>query len=111
MPDKFNMQSPPFDRLTEAQQTRLRSSLDVAYYRARDVILSCGQKNPHLHILIKGAVEERSNDQQEVFAHYANDDMFDVRSLLEDKVRHHYIALEDTLSYLMPKEVFLALYN
>lgn len=111
MPDKFNMQSPPFDRLTEAQQTRLRSSLDVAYYRARDVILSCGQKNPHLHILIKGAVEERSQDQQEVFAHYANDDMFDVRSLLEDNVRHQYIALEDTLSYLLPKDVFLALYN
>ncbi|NMS32375.1 cyclic nucleotide-binding protein, partial [Vibrio parahaemolyticus] len=62
-------------------------------------------------MLIKGAVEERSNDQQEVFAHYANDDMFDVRSLLEDKVRHHYIALEDTLSYLLPKEIFLALYN
>lgn len=113
MPDKFNMQSPPFDRLTDAQQTRLRSSLDVAYYRTRDVILSSGQTNPHLHILIKGAVEERSKDQSEVFAHYANDDMFDVRSLFEECVRHQYIALEDTLSYLLPKDVFffLELYN
>jgi CBS domain-containing protein len=111
MPDKFNMQSPPFDRLTEAQQTRLRSSLDVAYYRTRDVILSAGQGNAHLHILIKGAVEERSMDQQEVFAHYANDDMFDVRSLFEESVKHHYVALEDTLSYLLPKQVFLQLYN
>ncbi|MCV5275504.1 cyclic nucleotide-binding domain-containing protein, partial [Escherichia coli] len=90
-----------FDRLTDAQQTRLRSSLDVAYYRTRDVILSSGQTNPHLHILIKGAVEERSKDQSEVFAHYANDDMFDVRSLFEECVRHQYIALEDTLSYLL----------
>ncbi|MGP8309091.1 DUF294 nucleotidyltransferase-like domain-containing protein [Vibrio sp. YIC-376] len=111
MPDKFNMQSPPFDRLTSKQQARLRSSLDVAYYRTRDVILSSGQTNPHLHILIKGAVEERSKDQSEIFAHYANDDMFDVRSLFEDNVRHQYVALEDTLSYLMPKEVFLELYN
>lgn len=111
MPDKFNMQSPPFDRLTDAQQTRLRSSLDVTYYRTRDVILSSGQTNPHLHILIKGAVEERSKDQSEVFAHYANDDMFDVRSLFEECVRHQYIALEDTLSYLLPKDVFLELYN
>ena len=111
MPDKFNMQSPPFDRLTSKQQARLRSSLDVAYYRTRDVILSSGQTNPHLHILIKGAVEERSKDQSEVFAHYANDDMFDVRSLFEDNVRHQYVALEDTLSYLLPKEVFLELYN
>lgn len=111
MPDKFNMQSPPFDRLTSKQQARLRSSLDVAYYRTRDVILSSGQTNPHLHILIKGAVEERSKDQSEVFAHYANDDMFDVRSLFEDNVRHQYVALEDTLSYLLPKDVFLELYN
>ncbi|WP_423839961.1 DUF294 nucleotidyltransferase-like domain-containing protein [Vibrio mytili] len=111
MPDKFNMQSPPFDRLTHQQQTRLRSSLDVAYYRARDVILSSGQTNPHLHILIKGAVEERSKDQTEVFAHYANDDMFDVRSQFEDNVRHQYVALEDTLSYLLPKNVFIELYN
>ncbi|MGR5134306.1 DUF294 nucleotidyltransferase-like domain-containing protein [Vibrio alfacsensis] len=111
MPDKFNIQSPPFDRLTETQQTRLRSSLDVAYYRTRDVILACGQTNNHLHILIKGAVEERSKDQDEVFAHYANDDMFDVRSLFEESVRHQYVALEDTLSYLLPKEVFLELYN
>ncbi len=110
MPDKFNMQSPPFDRLTNKQQAQLRSSLDVAYYRTRDVILSSGQTNPHLHILIKGAVEERSEDQSEVFAHYANDDMFDVRSLFEDKVRHQYVALEDTLSYLLPKETFLELY-
>lgn len=111
MPDKFNMQSPPFDRLTSNQQARLRSSLDVAYYRTRDVILSSGQTNPHLHILIKGAVEERSKDQNEVFAHYANDDMFDVRSLFEESVRHQYVALEDTLSYLLPKETFLELYN
>ncbi|CAE6924099.1 DUF294 nucleotidyltransferase-like domain-containing protein [Vibrio sp. B1FLJ16] len=111
MPDKFNMQSPPFDRLTSQQQARLRSSLDVAYYRTLDVILSSGQTNPHLHILIKGAVEERSKDQNEVFAHYANDDMFDVRSLFEESVRHQYVALEDTLSYLLPKETFLELYN
>jgi len=37
--------------------------------------------------------------------------MFDVRSLLENNVRHHYIALKGTLFYLLPKEVFLALYN
>ncbi len=46
MPDKFNMQSPPFDRLTDAQQNRLRSSLDVAYYRTRDVILALWARQP-----------------------------------------------------------------
>ena len=111
MPDKFNMQSPPFDRLDEAQQQTLRASLDVAYFRGRDTLLRTGTASKHLHILIKGVVEEQSIDGKEIFAHYANDDLFDVRALFEGEVRHNYIALEDTLSYLLPKDVFLSLYE
>ena len=111
MPDKFDMHSPPFDRLDERQQNKLRASLDVAYYRDKEVLLTTNGDSQHLHILIKGAVEERSANGEEVFAHYANDDLFDVRALFEGKVRHHYIALEDTLTYLLPKAVFLELYN
>ncbi len=111
MPDKFNMQSPPFDRLSESQQLTLRSSLDVAYYRERETLLEAGKPCEHLHILIKGAVEERAPKSEEIYAHYANDDIFDVRGQLEDHVKHHYVALEDTLSYLLPKRVFLDLYH
>ncbi|MDC5870075.1 DUF294 nucleotidyltransferase-like domain-containing protein [Vibrio europaeus] len=111
MPDKFNMHSPPFDRLSSQQQNRLRSSLDVAYYRAKETLLQPGAQSQHLHILIKGAVEERSEDDKEIFAHYSNDDLFDVRALFEDTVKHRYIALEDTLCYLLPKSVFIELYN
>ncbi|MEZ9233591.1 DUF294 nucleotidyltransferase-like domain-containing protein [Vibrio amylolyticus] len=111
MPDKFNMQSPPFDRLTPAQQHQLRSSLDVAYYRGKEIVLQANQPCNHLNILIKGAVEEREEDNSEIYAHYANDDMFDVRALFEGTARHQYVALEDTLSYLLPKAVFLELYE
>jgi CBS domain-containing protein len=105
------MQSPPFDRLDEKQQHTLRRSLDVAYFRAKETLLQPDSESQHLHILIKGAVEERSQDGKEIFAHYANDDLFDVRALFEDRTKHHYVALEDTLSYLLPKSVFLELYN
>tara|TARA_Y100001956_G_scaffold47475_1_gene46211 strand:+ start:5765 stop:7591 length:1827 start_codon:yes stop_codon:yes gene_type:complete len=111
MPDKFNMHSAPFNRLDDRQQTTLRASLDVAYFREKEVILATNNDSQHLYILIKGAVEERSEDGQEIFAHYANDDLFDVRALFEGQARHHYIALEDTLVYLLPKTVFLELYN
>jgi CBS domain-containing protein len=111
MPEKFNMHSAPFDRLSSTEQTRLRAALDVAYFRTNDTLLQSGQDSDYLHILIKGVVEERSEDKSEVFAHYGNDDMFDVRSLFDGYVKHHYIALEDTLSYLLPKAVFLDLYQ
>ncbi len=111
MPDKFNMQSPPFDRLTSDQQKQLRASLDVAYFRAGATLLPSGKPSNHLHVLIKGTVEERSATGKEIYAHYANDDMFDVRALFEEQVKHQYIALEDTLSYILPKEIFLTLYN
>ncbi len=111
MPDKFNMQAPPFDRLNHDEQTLLRTSLDVAYYRVHDVILAANKPSQHLHIMIKGAVEERSADGQEVFAHYAHDDLFDARGMLEDTIKHQYVALEDTLSYLLPKAIFLQLYH
>lgn len=108
MPDKFNMQSPPFNRLTVEQQHQLRSALDVAYFRQRDVLIDSKQPTTHLHILIKGTVEERSPDGKEVFAHYANDDLFDVRAMFDEHSKHQYIALEDTLSYLLPKQTFFS---
>ncbi len=111
MPDKFNMQSPPFDRLTASQQQSLRAALDVAYFREREVILHSGQPCTHLHVLIKGTVEERAADGKEIYAHYANDDLFDVRAIFEGSTKHHYVALEDTLSYLLPQSVFMALYH
>lgn len=111
MPDKFNMQSPPFDRLTNEQQRQLKASLDVAYFRANSALLNIGQPVQHLHVLIKGTVEERSQNGKEIYAHYANDDMFDVRAMFEQQTKHQYMALEDTLSYLIPKQLFLELYN
>lgn len=111
MPDKFNMQSPPFDRLTASQQQSLRAALDVAYFREREVILHSGQPCTHLHVLIKGTVEERAADGKEIYAHYANDDLFDVRAIFEGSTKHNYVALEDTLSYLLPQSVFMALYH
>jgi CBS domain-containing protein len=110
MPDKFNMQSPPFDRLSLPEQQLLRASLDVAYFRANDIVQRHDQESDCLQILIKGVVEERSPNG-EIHAHYANEDMFDVRAMFEPTNKHQYVALEDTLSYLLPKKIFLDLYR
>ncbi|SHO58040.1 DUF294 nucleotidyltransferase-like domain-containing protein [Vibrio quintilis] len=111
MSDKFNLQSPPFNRLTPEQQQSLLSSLDIAYYRAGEQVLCNNQSGESLFILMKGVVEERSADGQEIHAHYTNDDIFDVRAILTGVVKHDYTALEDTLTYLLPKSVFLNFYH
>ncbi len=111
MPDKFNMTLAPFDRLSKSEQAQLRASLDVAYYREYDVILKAKQKCQHLHILIKGVVEESNQDDSEIFAHYGMEDLFDVRAQFDGVVKHKYTALEDTLSYLLPTFVFQKLYQ
>lgn len=108
MPEQFNTQHPPFDRLTKSETDKLTSSLDIAYFRAGETLLASGQKSDHLFILIKGSVEEKTGD--EVFAHYGQDDLFDVRSQFDKRVRHQYVALEDVLCYLLPRELFLDLF-
>ncbi|OEF29404.1 DUF294 nucleotidyltransferase-like domain-containing protein [Vibrio rumoiensis] len=111
MPDKFNMTLAPFDRLSEQEQQRLRSSLDVAYFRQSDTILTPGKSADHLFIMIKGIVEETDDQGSEVFAHYSTEDLFDVRSQIDGVIKHRYTALEDTLAYLLPQSIFMALYQ
>lgn len=111
MPDKFDTSVTPFDRLHHAQQKMLKEALDVAYYREGNKIITAGEACNHLFIIIKGGVEETSSDGAETYAHYVTDDMFDVRAQLESKSRHDYIALEDTLCYLLPRDIFIELYR
>ncbi|MEH6531390.1 MAG: DUF294 nucleotidyltransferase-like domain-containing protein [Photobacterium frigidiphilum] len=111
MPDKFDTSVTPFDRLHHAQQKMLKDALDVAYYREGNKIITTGEACNHLFIIIKGGVEETSSNGTETYAHYVTDDMFDVRAQLENKSRHDYIALEDTLCYLLPREIFIELYR
>lgn len=111
MPDKFDTTLAPFNRLSHEQKNQLKASLDVVYFRHNDTILSANSPSEHLLIIIKGGVEETSEERGEIYAHYATDDMFDVRSQFEGTIKHNYYALEDTLCYLLPKEIFLQLYN
>ena len=111
MPAHFNLKLPPFDCLEESQKNTLLSSIDIAYFRHNQHVLKTNQDSQYLHIIIKGIVEERDEDGKEVFAHYTHDDLFDVRALFEQKVRHDYVSLEDTLVYLLPRSVFIDLYD
>ncbi|KDM91965.1 DUF294 nucleotidyltransferase-like domain-containing protein [Photobacterium galatheae] len=111
MPQPFNTSLIPFDRLDVSQQSRLVNALDVAYFRAGEVIIQVGASCQSLYIILKGSVEETSADQQEHYAHYTTDDLFDVRAQLSGHSRHQYRAVEDTLCYLLPQPIFAEFYQ
>lgn len=104
MTDKFDTSLPPFDRLTATEQHTLRSALDVVYFRAGETVITAGDDCHQLYIIIKGNIEEYSvtsnpsatipktadkQQHKETFAHYANDDLFDVSAQLKGRVAIH----------------------
>ncbi|WP_025738544.1 DUF294 nucleotidyltransferase-like domain-containing protein [Salinivibrio socompensis] len=111
MPEPFDTAHPPFDYLTPTQAKQCRQALDVGYFRRGDTLIHAGDTGEQLFIIIKGSVEEVSEDGKEVFSHYTSDDLFDVPALVQGTAKHQYRALEDTLCHLLPAEAFLAIYH
>ncbi|MDD1783829.1 DUF294 nucleotidyltransferase-like domain-containing protein [Enterovibrio sp. ZSDZ35] len=111
MPEPFDLSSPPFDRLSQQQAKLLTSSLDVAYFRRGDAIIEKGETNDALYVVIKGRVQEIQPETKEVQAQYIKDDLFDARALIKGLAHHRYRAVEDTLCYVLPKRVFMTLYQ
>ncbi len=107
MPQAFDAQNPPFDRLTHDQISQLRAALDIGYFRPGDAIIEQGQRSENLHIVIKGSVEER--DGEKIEAVLGPKDTFDSRSLVHGPAGSSFVAADETLCYLVPKAVVLEL--
>ena len=65
MPQAFDAQNPPFDRLTHDQISQIRGALDIGYFRPGEAIIEQGQRSENLHVVIKGSVEERDGEKIE----------------------------------------------
>ncbi|OAN16693.1 cyclic nucleotide-binding protein [Photobacterium jeanii] len=119
MPQQFDTRLPPFDRLSDAEQQRLSQSLDIVYFRAGETVINAGSDCQQLYIIIKGNIEEHSDsnsniphhDEPHTYAHYANDDLFDVSAQLKGISEHSFTAREDTLCYSLPRQWFVDSYQ
>ncbi|MCL6270628.1 DUF294 nucleotidyltransferase-like domain-containing protein [Sansalvadorimonas sp. 2012CJ34-2] len=101
-------QQPPFDVLTEEQRLQLIKAASLSWYKPGEKLLKAGSEAQSLMIVQKGVIEERHyKDKQKIYAHYAEDDLFDVRGLVDGKVRHEYICLEESLVQEVPAGLFL----
>ncbi|MEZ5891304.1 MAG: DUF294 nucleotidyltransferase-like domain-containing protein [Xanthobacteraceae bacterium] len=107
MPQAFDAQNPPFDRLTHDQISQLRAALDIGYFRPGDTIIEQGQRSENLHIVLKGSVEER--DGEKIEAVLGPKDTFDSRSLVHGPAGSSFVSADETLCYLVPKAVVLEL--
>lgn len=103
MPKSFNFAAPPFDSLTPREQERVRAALDIGYYRSGETILDVHESPTHLYVLIKGNVRQIVGD--ETVASYGKDDYFDMRSLVAGDSGSRFVASQEVVTYLLPKEM------
>ncbi len=99
MPQAFDAQNPPFDRLSHDEierSARARSTSAISARASRSS--STGSASEHLHVVIKGSVEER--DGEELEAVLGPKDSFDARALVHGAAGTSFVAAEETLCYL-----------
>ncbi|MGC9457064.1 MAG: DUF294 nucleotidyltransferase-like domain-containing protein [Halothiobacillaceae bacterium] len=97
---------PPFDRLPELLLDEVALSIEVQYYRADTVISEYGDPIHALRYIRSGAVEI-FRQSGELYHRLGEGDIFGHFGLLRNnRVRFPARAIEDTLLYLIPDEVF-----
>src|SRR3712207_3327556 len=103
----FDASSPPFDRLSHQELEELRAALDIGYYPPGEIIVQQGRASDLLHVIIKGAVEER--DQDSLHGLLGPKDSFDARAVVHGAAGEDYVASEETLCHLIPRDLLLKL--
>ena len=108
MPKSFDTKSPPFDRLNDTEAAELVASLDIGYWRAGESVLKRGAASEHYHVVLKGAVEEH-DDEGHVVAVLGPKETFGARAVVHGGAGANYVAVEETLTYLVPRDTLLDL--
>ncbi|MGM0516665.1 MAG: DUF294 nucleotidyltransferase-like domain-containing protein [Pseudomonadota bacterium] len=97
---------PPFDRLDDEWLDRVASSVEVAYFRAGTEIQAYGEPIQSLRYVRSGAVEVYRHNG-ELYDRLSEGNIFGHTGLLHNRrARFPAKAIEDTLLYLIPAEVF-----
>ncbi|WP_114417434.1 putative nucleotidyltransferase substrate binding domain-containing protein [Marinospirillum perlucidum] len=107
----FLRRFPPFGDLPEEDLSHLASQVEVGYFKAGTQILELNQEIDALHVIRSGAVEvfRRNGD---LYNRLSEGGFFGEFALLRNRrVRFPVTALEDTLVYFIPAEVFIQLFE
>jgi CBS domain-containing protein len=107
MAHPFDAKNAPFDRLTAEELDAVRDALDIVYFRPNETIVGRDKAPDSLFIVIKGLVEERDGD--DLVALRGPGDAFDSRALVQGGGSNAFVAREETLCNVLPRDVTLRL--
>ncbi|MFC3340117.1 DUF294 nucleotidyltransferase-like domain-containing protein [Paracandidimonas soli] len=102
---------PPFDALPQEALEQAAAAIDVRYYKADEQIVEFDQPSEFWYVVRSGAVEVfRRNGR--LYNRLTEGGYFGEFGLLRNgRVRFPARALEDSLIYLIPQQVFLELFD
>ena len=103
MAQAFDISNAPFDRLSPTEAEAARAALDIAYFRPGETIIARDGAPDSLFIVLKGAVEEREG--ADVVSMRGPGDCFDSRALVQGGGSNAFVAREETLCHLLPRDV------
>ncbi len=107
----FISQFPPFDNLPEEKQQQVALQIEVSYYRADSMILNFGDEIHDLYLIRSGAVEIYRR-KGELYNRIDEGALFGQLGLLmNNRIRMPAKAIEDTLLYCIPEDMFNSLYE
>ena len=104
---RFDLTHPPFDLLTLAEATALSASADILFFGNDQEILPTGGMVDSLYLVMKGLVREMSGE--DVVGMYREHETFDCRSLATGKTIHRFVAHEEALLCVFPRQDVLTL--
>ncbi|MGL6260235.1 DUF294 nucleotidyltransferase-like domain-containing protein [Vibrio sp. WXL210] len=101
----------PFDELPEEVMQHITQNVEISYFRADSPIIHLGDPIHDLYVVRSGVVEVYRR-KGELYNRLDEGDMFGQMGLLtNNKVRFPAKAIEDTLVYCIPQEIFQQLYD
>jgi len=99
----------PISKLEQKIQKKIALSIEIIYIKRDQIILEPDTKNDWLYIIRSGAIERKESDGS-IVGQFEEKDFFGQASLKRGgKVERTITAIEDTLLYRIPKEIFFEL--
>ena len=105
---EFDFDSPPFDLLTPQQAGLLAAAIDIEFVPSGAAVLEAGQGSPAVYVILKGGIAgmEDRDGVPRTFAEFGPSDLFGATAVLTGRARNRYVAIEDTLLWVVPAAAF-----